>query len=64
MADLTIYGGGTVFLLSANTDAGREWIAEHISSEPWQQFGPAIAVEHRYIENIVAGAQSDGLTVE
>lgn len=61
--DLFVQNEGSIFLLRPLTDAGREWIAEHIPEDA-QMFGDAVVVEHRYINNIVTGAQRDGLTVE
>lgn len=63
MADLSISNQGSIFLLRAESDAGREWIAEHIPDDA-QSFGGAIVVEHRYIGDIAQGAMNDGLEVE
>ena len=60
--DLLISGGATVFLLFATSPAGEEWIEEHIPDDA-QWFTDGVAVEHRYIRDIVAGAISDGLQV-
>jgi hypothetical protein len=62
MDDLYIHNEGSVFLLYALTNAGRNWVAEHIPAEA-QTFGNAIVVEHRYIADVVAGAIHDGLKV-
>lgn len=61
-ADLRVQNEGSIFLLHAQTDAGRAWVDEHVVRE--QTFGDAIVVEHRYIAALVQGAQRDGLTVE
>ncbi len=63
MTDLCVQNEGSIFLLRALSDAGREWIAEHIPDEA-QTCGGAIVVEHRYIGGIVQGAINDGLEVE
>ncbi len=63
MTDLYIQNEGSIFLLRAVSDTGREWIAEHIPDDA-QTYGSAIVVEHRYIGNIVQGAINDGLEVE
>jgi hypothetical protein len=60
--DFEVDGGGSVYLLRPLTPAAREWVDEHISQDA-QRLGNAVAVEHRYIEDIVAGVQRDGLTV-
>ena len=64
-ADFLVTGEGpftTVYLLHPLTDAAREWVAEHIPDDA-QRLGNAIAVEHRYIRDIVDGARNDGLAV-
>jgi predicted thioesterase len=62
IADFLVTGGGTVYLLHPLTDAAREWVAEHLPEDA-QRLGNAIAVEHRYIRDIVYGARHDGLAV-
>ena len=61
-ADFLVTGGGTVYLLHPLTDAAREWVAEHLPEDA-QRLGNGIAVEHRYIGDIVCGARNDGLSV-
>jgi len=60
--DFTIAGGGTVYLLCPNTEAAHDWIADNIGEH--QSLGKNVAVEHRYISNIVDGIRGDGLTVQ
>lgn len=62
-ADFTVQNEGSIFLLRPLTEAARDWVAEHIPADA-QTFGDAIVIEHRYIGDIVDGAQRDGLTVE
>lgn len=62
MADLTVENHGSLFLLRPTTKVGQEWIDEHIPEDA-MKMGTAVAVEHRYIEDIVLGALSDGLAV-
>jgi hypothetical protein len=62
MADLLVSGGGTVYLLHPTSSRGSEWISEHIPADA-QRLGSAVAVEHRYIGDIVTGAAGDGLQV-
>ena len=61
--DFTVADHGTVFILYKNTKQAREWADEHIdpNAPTWGLNG--IAVEHRYISQIIVGAQDDGLTV-
>jgi hypothetical protein len=60
--DLLVSGGGTVYLLHPTSRRGRRWIADHIRDDA-QCLGSAVAVEHRYIADIVTGAIADGLRV-
>ena len=64
-ADFFIEGEGrfcTVYLLRPLTPAAFDWIEEHILEDA-QRLGNAVAVEHGYISDIVAGIQGDGLAV-
>ena len=62
---LTVIGnsGDTVFLLHPETTEGQHWIDQNLCPEPWQFMGNSVAIEHRYISDIVDGAREDGLTV-
>ena len=63
--DFTIVGGGTLYMLTPATDEARAWLDEHIDVGPDTiTWCGALPVEHRYIEGIVRGILSDGLTVE
>jgi hypothetical protein len=50
----------TIYLLTPITPDAEAWIEEHLPDDA-QHFGPSIVVEHRYIDDIVAGMQADGL---
>lgn len=60
--DFSVRNEGSIFLLTPNTPSAREWITAHIPDDA-QILGIAVVVEHRYIADIVAGIQSDGLAV-
>jgi hypothetical protein len=60
--DFEIIDGGSVSLLIPLTDAGREWIDCSIGDDVIY-FGNGLAVEHRYLGQIVEGILFDGLTV-
>lgn len=64
MADLRLCNQGSIFILEADSDAGRDWIKEHIPADAIHWGKDGVIVEHRYIEEIVRGAISDGLEVE
>lgn len=61
--DFTVQGEGSVYLLQPLTPAAKEWIESHLATQSWQRFGTAIAIEHRYICDIVDGIKADGLAV-
>jgi hypothetical protein len=60
--DLEIQNEGTLFLVHPRTDTGARWIGENVQEDA-QFFGQALVVEHRYISDLVSGAQDDGLRV-
>lgn len=62
-ADLVVQDHGSIFLLTPRSDAGQEWIDEHIPADAQRWGVNSIVVEHRYITDIVLGAQADGLDV-
>lgn len=63
-ADIEISGGGTIYLAHPLTPAGRAWLTENIPEGPEVQYwAEALAVEHGYIADIVAGMRNDGLIV-
>jgi hypothetical protein len=64
--DFSVEGEGrfcTVYLLRPLTPAAFDWIEEHIPEDA-QRLGNAVAVERRFLADIVAGIQSDGLAVQ
>jgi hypothetical protein len=54
-------GGGVVLVLPRNAEA-RAWIAEHIDADA-TKLGDAVAVEMRYLADLVAGIQADGFSI-
>jgi hypothetical protein len=60
--DFEIIDGGSVLLLIPLTDEGRRWIDESIGEDA-TYFGNGLAVERRFIDQIVGGILSDGLGV-
>jgi hypothetical protein len=57
-----ISDGGGVVLLLPRTVEGRVWIAQNIDQDA-TKLGDAVGVEVRYLADLVAGIESDGLTV-
>lgn len=62
--DITVTDEGTIILLHPHTHAAHAWLTENIQAESWQMFGDAVAVEHRYADDIIEGMQGDGLNVK
>jgi hypothetical protein len=61
-ADFAIESHGSIFLLKPLTPSAITWFEEHIAQDNgYQPHFPAVVVEHRYIADIVAGIQNDGL---
>jgi hypothetical protein len=62
MADLLVHGGGSVYLVRPVSPLGVAWVDEHISLDAmW--FAGAVAVENRYVADILHGAAEDGLRI-
>jgi hypothetical protein len=60
--DLTVSGGGTIFLFHPLGDSAQDWLDEHCPADGEHQYlGSALAVEHRYIDSTVQLAVADGL---
>ncbi len=62
MTDFLLQDEGSIFLLTPLTDAASCWVTEHVDPDALAWAG-GIVVEHRFIEEIVAGAICDGLQV-
>ena len=56
------YDGSSLYLLTPVSDAAIAWADQHIDPDALG-LGNAIAVEHRFIGDIIGGIRSDGLTV-
>jgi hypothetical protein len=60
--DFEISGGGTVYLLHPLTHEAHDWVAEHLPADALH-LRDAVAVERRYVRNVVGGVIADGLWV-
>jgi hypothetical protein len=60
--DFSVANHGSIYLLRPNSILANDWIDENLPEER-QEFAGAAVIEHRYIGDIVAGIQHDGLTV-
>ena len=63
MSDLEFTDHGSIWLLAAKTPAGKAWLDEYVESPDCNHWGGALVVEPRYVFDIVAGAEMDGLRV-
>jgi len=62
--DFEVQNHGSIFLLIPQTSSARDWIDDHIGTDNgYQPYFPTIVIEHRFIADIVAGIQGDGLAV-
>jgi hypothetical protein len=57
MSDFRIENHGSVVLVRPLNDEARDWLQEHTDG---QWFGDALAVEPRYVENLLVGAVDAG----
>lgn len=64
MSDIRVENHGTIMLVIPESDAAREWIDENVHTEGWQWIGPALAIEPRYLPELLQGASDDGLQIE
>lgn len=60
--DFTVVNHFTLYTLTPHTPAARRWVKRHLPPEI-TVFGNSIAVEHRYIGDIMNGIRDDGLSV-
>lgn len=60
--DFTVAFHGSLVLVTPETTAARDWLADHLAGETTWWAG-AVAVEPRYVADLLDGAQADGLTV-
>ena len=65
MADYIVTGrpGDTVFLVTAQNEQARANLEENVSEES-QWLGVGLAVEHRYIADLIEQLREEGWTVE
>ncbi|HET9318118.1 MAG TPA: hypothetical protein VFO27_00035 [Bryobacteraceae bacterium] len=61
--DISVQGGGSVFLFVPESEAGRQFLAEAVNAEPWQWLGQALAVDHHYAGDLAEACMRHGLTV-
>jgi hypothetical protein len=62
-ADIRVVNYGTVVMLEPKTQAGKKWLDENCQAESWQWYGGALAAEPRMVQDVIDGAELDGLNV-
>jgi hypothetical protein len=62
-SDVHVQHEGTISLFHLQNEEAKGWVETHVVGETsW--FGQALAVEHRYVLDLIQGMQEDGLIVE
>ena len=62
--DVRVEGHGSVALVRPMTVIAKEWIDGNVTLESWQWFGGAVAVDPRYLDDLLMGMMGDGLRIE
>lgn len=62
--DVTVTNEGSVFLVTPYTQDARDWISENVHTEGWQWMGQSLAIEHRFVSDLVDGMLDAGLDVQ
>jgi hypothetical protein len=60
--DITVVGGGSIYLLRPNNPPAEKHLIENVDSEA-QWWAGAVAVEHRYIFHLIHRLQQNGFSV-
>ena len=61
--DAIVWNAGSLYMVRPLTEEALEWLHDNTSEDaPW--FGDSLAVEHRYIVDLVHGMRAAGLTVK
>lgn len=65
MSDFSLFSEGrfsTVYLLYPVSPAAKQWVRDNIGQDA-TFFGPSVAIEHRYVGDVIDGIVGDDLTV-
>jgi len=60
--DFYFFNGGSVCLLRPITEAAKAWVDDCVCLDEWQSAN-SVAIEHRYVVDILRGIANDGLVV-
>jgi hypothetical protein len=58
--DFLLRDEGTIWLFTPLTPAALQFLSEHIQGDP-QYFGDSLAVEHRYVSDLIVGLREHDL---
>lgn len=61
--DVTVHNNGTTVSFELVSPAAREFVREHVETEPWQWLGSTLVVDHRFAEQLAIGLSDNGLVV-
>jgi hypothetical protein len=63
--DVVVEGGRSLYVFRILTEPARTWVEDYVSREGFQpQFPNVLYVEHRYVRDLAAGMQAEGLVVQ
>jgi hypothetical protein len=62
--DFTLANHGSLLLLTPQTPAAKQWVAEHLAHPETQTWCGGTVIEPRYWPDIEGGIADDGLTVQ
>jgi len=62
-ADVRLEDEGSAVLFQPLTPAAHTWMQENIPAEDWQWLGGRLAVERRYVDDVIDGLVKAGFTV-
>ena len=63
MCDFHISDHGTVILIRPVSEAAHQWVEENVVVEPWQWFGGALGVDHRFARDLLDGIAAAGFEI-
>lgn len=59
-ADFRVTYHGVIPLITPLNAYCREWIEHYVNIEPWQRFGPSVAIEPGYFEQLAQQMIEEG----
>lgn len=61
--DFQVSDCGSICIVTPLTAEAEDWLEASVISDDTQYWGPGVVVEPRYLEDLIEGILSDGLTV-